>query len=286
MLTMKNYLLLRANEQSGPYSLTMLQQLPLRAGDLIWREGESERWEPATDRPELCAFVVAEPRREPLLTVRASHPNHEPAELTVPAISVRQEPFQPFRFQRAQKQAAGGLWIAALFLCLVGGAVVVKRVIDSGQVLARSSAVALATEPPRATHSDEDEVAGISYQHALRTETVRLERAPDPADLRLRDLRKFVHLTTNTDKEGVFEGISDLQIRIENKSEYSLGQVNVEVSYKMPGSAQWHKDSYSVNGVQPKQEKILVVPPVKRGAHVKYRLLGVEPVMTARQTPA
>ncbi|RYY40596.1 MAG: DUF4339 domain-containing protein [Chitinophagaceae bacterium] len=282
---MKEYLLLRTNEQSGPYSIAALQQLPLRPADLVWVEGESERWEPVTERPELIGFVVAEPRRDLPQTTRASVPEPEPVVLVAPEIAVRTETARPFRFESGSRQAAGGLWIGALFLCLVGGAVVVKKVIENGQALAQTSAAALSTEPLPGASNDE-EGSGIAYRNALKTETVRKEHKPDAADLRLHDLRKLVHVVTNTSKEGLFEGINDLQIRIQNTSVYTLSQVNIEVSYRERGATQWHKEIYSVNGVQPKSNKILVVPPVERGARVKYRLVGVESVATPTHTPA
>ncbi|RYY88255.1 MAG: hypothetical protein EOO15_09530 [Chitinophagaceae bacterium] len=283
---MKEYLLLRANEQSGPYTPDALTRLPLRPRDLVWIDGESDRWEAVTERPELCAFVVPEERRALPQTGRAEVPEPEAVVLTTPEVAVRAIPHRPFRFRTSARRTASGLWILALFLCLVGGAVVVKKVIENGQVLAQTSAIALSTESA-ATPEEADQATGLAYQNALKTETVRHDMpGPDPADLRLRDLRRLVHIVTNTTKEGIFEGINDLQIRIQNASGYTLGQVNIEVSYRKPGSAQWQKETHSINAVQPHSSKILVVPPVKRGARVKYRLLGVERVGGGMQTPA
>ncbi|HYH14265.1 MAG TPA: hypothetical protein VD794_03540, partial [Flavisolibacter sp.] len=40
----KSYLLLRNNQQSGPYSLDEVKQLPLQSKDLIWIIGQSAGW--------------------------------------------------------------------------------------------------------------------------------------------------------------------------------------------------------------------------------------------------
>ena len=41
---MDNYLLLRSNKQSGPYSLQQLVNIGLKPYDLVWVEGRSAAW--------------------------------------------------------------------------------------------------------------------------------------------------------------------------------------------------------------------------------------------------
>lgn len=285
-LTMKEYLLLRANTQSGPYSLRELAALPLRPHDLVWVNGESQRWEEVSERPELGALVVPEARRVPV-TGRAAVAEEAPV-LVAPEVAVRAAAPDPFRFHAATRKTGNGLWIVALFACLVGGAVVVQQIIDNGNALSRSAAITLATEPlpQRAEGTSAEAPAGFQYQNALKRET--FEKAPE-SDLglvSLRDLRKAVTLRTNTDKEGVFDGINDVQIRVHNESDQELDQVNIEVSFLHPDGTPWHKESCSVSGLKAHADKILVLaPPVKRGARVKYKLTGVSPKAPA-QTPA
>lgn len=54
---MKEYLLLRNNKQSGPYSLDDLKQLGLKAFDLIWVDKRSSAWRYPSEVKELIAFV-------------------------------------------------------------------------------------------------------------------------------------------------------------------------------------------------------------------------------------
>ncbi len=56
---MKEYLLLRNNIQSGPYTLFELKELGLRAFDLIWVERESFSWRYPSELDELAAFAPA-----------------------------------------------------------------------------------------------------------------------------------------------------------------------------------------------------------------------------------
>lgn len=54
---MKEYLLLRNNKQSGPYSINDLEQLGLKAFDLIWIDKKSSAWKYPSEIKELAAFV-------------------------------------------------------------------------------------------------------------------------------------------------------------------------------------------------------------------------------------
>jgi len=56
---MKEYLLLRNNTQSGPYSLHELKELGLRTFDLVWVERESFSWRYPAEITELASFAPA-----------------------------------------------------------------------------------------------------------------------------------------------------------------------------------------------------------------------------------
>lgn len=54
---MKKFLLLRSNKQSGPYSADELQQMGLKAYDLIWVDGKSAAWRYPGEVDELKSFA-------------------------------------------------------------------------------------------------------------------------------------------------------------------------------------------------------------------------------------
>lgn len=56
---MKEYLLLRNNKESGPYSLDELKQLGLKAYDLVWIENKSYSWKYPSEINELAIFAPA-----------------------------------------------------------------------------------------------------------------------------------------------------------------------------------------------------------------------------------
>jgi len=54
---MANYLLLRNNKESGPYSLDGLMQLGLKPYDLVWIQGKSAAWRYPSEVEELKPFA-------------------------------------------------------------------------------------------------------------------------------------------------------------------------------------------------------------------------------------
>lgn len=56
---MANYLLLRNNKESGPYSLDDLMELGLKAYDLVWVQGRSAAWRYPSEVEELKPFAPA-----------------------------------------------------------------------------------------------------------------------------------------------------------------------------------------------------------------------------------
>jgi hypothetical protein len=63
---MKEYLLLRNNKQSGPYSAEDLRSMGLRALDLVWIEKKSSCWRYPSEIRELAPFVP--PAEETIVT--------------------------------------------------------------------------------------------------------------------------------------------------------------------------------------------------------------------------
>ena len=54
---MKSYMLLRDNQESGPYTHEEIIAKDLRPKDLVWKDGVSAQWLYPTEIDELKAFV-------------------------------------------------------------------------------------------------------------------------------------------------------------------------------------------------------------------------------------
>lgn len=61
---MKSYLLLRDNQESGPYTIEDLKKEGLQPQDLVWIEGESNCWKFPGEIEELKAFIKAPEKKK------------------------------------------------------------------------------------------------------------------------------------------------------------------------------------------------------------------------------
>jgi hypothetical protein len=61
---MSSYLLLRSNQESGPFSLEEIKNMPLKAYDLVWVVGKSAAWRYPGELPELKTFAPPVPEQE------------------------------------------------------------------------------------------------------------------------------------------------------------------------------------------------------------------------------
>ena len=75
------FLLLRNNQQTGPYSIEELLQLNLKPFDLVWVEGRSAAWQYPEEIPALHPYVPSTPRPEPFSPITtAAMENSQPVQ--------------------------------------------------------------------------------------------------------------------------------------------------------------------------------------------------------------
>jgi hypothetical protein len=171
------------------------------------------------------------------------------------------------------------IWILGLFICVVAGAAIVKNVLENPQTENYISPVKMAAQPLPALPEEKSiaRPADIDYQNAIKKETVTPDSASKPVSaISLKALRRQVTIATNEYRNSIFGGINDLQVKVHNGSGLVLDKVNLLIEFFKPNGAPLRQERYSVYGVQPYSQKILVVPPSKRGVKVRYKLLGVE----------
>ena len=308
---MKCYLLLRDNVETGPYDLAEISTRQLLPTDLIWVEGSSHSWrfpaeiaelahlvqhqqpEPATkgktdvsgNIPESKNVFVALP--QPQVALTALHPvdNMEDAELEtsfvqpLDELKAKYEAFQQqrrFQFSRKGKNS-NVIWMAALFAGLLGGAFMIKKMVDAaGDKEGRS--LASAALPAKAFPNSSQKEADAAYSNALSTEMVPVDTtAEKPIEVKKKvNLKKLVTLSASEFKKGVFGGINDLELKVRNKSDHVLDKVAIEVAYLKPNGEVIKKENYTLKAVAPKSTKNLVIPPSKRGVDIKYRITNIK----------
>jgi hypothetical protein len=156
---MKSYLLLRDNQQSGPYTIQELQQKGLYSLDLLWVEGESTAWQYPNEIQELNGLIKAKKtvvKKKPSITssstTLATH--YQPVTQTTavssataindspnnnvrdyyPYEDVAKELYAEIRYSRPKRRLSLNGNVMGLFLILIGAAMaafIVKNIVGT-----------------------------------------------------------------------------------------------------------------------------------------------------------
>jgi hypothetical protein len=96
------------------------------------------------------------------------------------------------------------------------------------------------------------------------------EKARRNTELAKKNLWQLVSVDHNKYKTGVFGGISNLQLKLSNKSLYQLEQVEVEVKYIGPEKKLVNKQTVIFENVSPGEQLSVPVPKSNRGVDIEY----------------
>lgn len=311
---MKCYLLLRNNEESGPYSPEELKALHLKSDDLIWEEGSSTVWKYPSEIDELKAYVPAPQKQNADIKTKSifvsmplSFESGKPHSGTQNIVYDNEPPletrycrsFEEIKetykqrlqqrknfFTKNHNPLRTPYWMAAVFFGLIGGAFVVKQIVDNTDNYIAATPVATATAIPVDPNTDK-EIATTppvlnNYQNALVTEpAVPLSEELPAAKTAVvktvapKNLKKKIRLKSNNYHVGLFGGVKDLKLSLYNHSEYPLDKVSIKVLYLKPNGQTLKEDVVEVKQVPAKGSKTVSVPPSNRGVKVDYQIVQV-----------
>lgn len=289
---MKRFLLLRDNQESGPYSLEELQLLGVKSTDLIWEEGKSLAWDHPANLEEfrgLTRPVSADaPTSNPnamgsLPNAAETFPSHHSEEADREPVEVAN---QETNREENTTSTGGrfirnyGVWFVALVAMLGGTTWLMKEAVDvfTGHGLAKSKmthvVAPLRTLPEDASPLKEEDA---TIQNAISREIVPVDtteaKEPVKKKPRLKELKKYLQVESNDYKVGVFGGINDLRLTIVNNSSYKLDKVVLQVDYLRPKGEPVETEKYTYFSIPAHGKKTLDIPPTKRGVKVKYRVV-------------
>ena len=105
----------------------------------------------------------------------------------------------------------------------------------------------------------------------LNEETIQ---KPDKqsSELARKNLWQLVTVDHNTYKTGVFGGISNLELKLSNKSLFQLEQVEVEVLYLSPENKTVNKQKVTFENVSPGEQLTINVPKSNRGVKINHSI--------------
>jgi hypothetical protein len=312
---MKRFLLLRDNQEKGPFSIEELKDMGLESSDLVWVEGKSIAWDHPFNIEELKdlvgpfssgnipVFGLLEVTANPAKSPDEAFPDKTNPETYFPNTAEsfhsfhsekpEQNPKSAVRFKKnlinAKKHTVSsffltyGVWIIALMVLVAGTTWVIKTAIDlfnskgtSANMI--SPVVAPLKTLPEGVSPQKEEDATI--QNAISREIVPVDTSqvskPVKKKPRLKELKKYLKVESNDYKVGIFGGINNLQLTIFNNSSYELDKVVLQVDYLRPKGESVQTEEYTYFSIPPHGKKTLDIPPSKRGVKVKYKILDAK----------
>jgi hypothetical protein len=298
---MKQFFLLRNNQQSGPHSEASLKAMGLLEMDLIWIEHESSSWEYAKDTEALKAFVKKENKTSKHKdlpankTVFVSLPRdfnaksskklqneyagfasddiYEAADLTEtnePAKTGERIDGNPI-WQKKVFRVNEAIRLAAVFAGLVLVAILVKKTADN--VVTADDAI---TQTSTATIIPQNIPQEEVYQHALLTETVTpvVEKIPMHS-VKPKDIRRQVKLRTSDFKTGVLGGIKGLELTVANLSPHFIDRIVVSVDILKKNGSVLETKKFELQSLKPDRTKNIEIPASRRGVKVRANIVSI-----------
>ena len=283
---MSNYLLLRDNQQSGPYSLEKLTELGLRSSDLVWVQGESTGWVYSGDIEELAELVENTPETStdevqniypalpgvPLFSrsteySRGDIPGLE-TKYTRPLDDIKELYVHHLEKKGKTKWYKAGLVASITAIVLLSGLLIKNFVMDKPERIEIKTAD-VATPPPGEPVTNSE-----NFQNALSKEFIPIETKPKK--VKPKDLKKLVAVETNDYQVKLLGGIKDLRLTVQNYSDHLLDKVIVKVDYLKAKGEVVNSEVVVVRNIKSQDSKTVDVPPSKRGVKVKYNILHID----------
>jgi hypothetical protein len=89
------------------------------------------------------------------------------------------------------------------------------------------------------------------------------------------NLRNYILCTPNNYTTGSLGGISDLTITLQNKSNYSINDITVEISYLKRNGEEFKKEILHFKNIQPNSSTTKEAPKSGKGDHIKLSIKSI-----------
>ena len=283
---MSNYLLLRENRQSGPYSLEKLAKVGLQPSDLVWIQGQSEGWVYASEIDELSGLLAktSEEKTSPIQTT-ASALSFDPSfirssdntrasgtpletKYARPLDEIKEMYVQHLEKTGRAKWYKTGLIAAGVILLLLSGLLIKNLAKEKPEEIE----IKVSDTPPP-SKPGEPVTNSENFQNALSKEFVPV--APK-AKKKPVELKKLIAIQPNDYQVKLLGGIKDLKLTVQNYSDHLLDKVIIKVDYLKSKGEVVNSEVVVVRNIKSQDSKTVDVPPSKRGVKVKYNILHID----------
>jgi hypothetical protein len=299
---MKKYLLLRNNQETGPYSIEQLASIGLLPLDLIWIEDDSTAWKYPEEIEELKSLIRHD---APLQKLARSLNKNEKFFITLPSnfsqkkrielnneyslpvneteailetnyVTPLEELKENYRAATEKKPvwekrmfaSSNAASVISIFIGVVLTAFVVKKMVDDY--------VPSSEEVTTAIPVIDREDARPSFeniQNALVKEIVPVVKNIPSKKLKITDVKKQLKLAANNYKVGLFGGINGLQLTMFNPSSQIIDKAIVTIEYLKPNGNVVQSETILFNSLKPGTAQTIEAPDSNRGVKVRYKVV-------------
>lgn len=293
---MVNYLLLRNGKLFGPFTLEDLKSFELQSSDQVRIDHEQSTWRSIfeiealqdcledsfsetisdvnTDKGSIGTLTSPSLSYEPYLFKKGSFTINSKSKNCFP-----KDPYSDFEensilwFIRLFRQ--NPFTVAYVFIIVVCGTILLKNIVDK---LIRDTFPMEQISMAASSRSQIKKASEKMYQNALVREWIPPQqkfRKARKTVVSPQDIIKHLTLTSNKYKKGFFGGISDLNLTIHNTSNHFVNQVEIELTYKDNNEKTLDTKNFQVESISPHGNKVISIPPSRRGVKVSYRILNI-----------
>lgn len=300
---MKKYLLLRNNQQSGPHSIEQLASIGLFPLDLIWVENESTAWKYSEEIEELKSLIKFTKGQKNLFPVKnekifiALPPNFRkkssseivdkysplPVNEMEPVLETNyvkplDELKENYKVSNQSKpvwnkkifQSSNGASVAAIFIGVVLGAIMIKKMVDGHVSTIEEQTTALPIIDREIEKTPQENI-----KNAIVTEIVPVYKTPPSKKTKPVTIKKQLKIKTNNFKVGLFGGINSLQLTVFNSSAQYVDKVIVSLDYLRPNGVVVQSENVSFSSIKPLGAQTIAIPGSKRGVKLRYKIIKV-----------
>jgi hypothetical protein len=302
--TMKKYLLLRDNHQSGPHTIEQMGSFGLHPLDLIWIENESTSWKYPEEIDELRELVFIDSKTESpqssLGTERVfvSLPFDDDSvkqeqsveEYSRPSLPDDVVPLQTIYtssyhevnasysahkkkqpvWQRQFFHSRNTATVIAVFVGVMIGSFIIKKWVD-GYVPGYEETAAAFPVLDREVIKPPDE----NIHNALVTEIVPDYKAAPAKKTKKTSLRNQLKLSANNYNVGLFGGINGLRLTVFNTSSQPVDKVIVALDFLKRNGTVVESENIPFTSIKPKAAQTLSIPPTGRGVKLHFKIIKV-----------
>lgn len=273
---MRKYFILEGQQETGPYTIDILQGKKLSSNTLV-REEESYSWTTAGQIEELAGFLSS-PQLIPKKAVTQT--------IEAPKVQVRhlkQPPMPKRKINEKIIPVAIVLTIGSIIISMDWVIETKSTQIMNHPIIAKPAAVVTDTVKKQPLETSIEKVVKTEKPKEVKTvilkepnitkkPEIQNEAVLDKAAYFKANWARFITVTNSNYNHGLLGGIKGLSIIFKNETDFPIEEIVARITYIKANGKPWLTKTVPVYNLSAHGEKLQSVPKVSRGKSVKISI--------------